>query len=33
MSFDELDRNLLAPGGMETEFDLSKFALAESMQE
>jgi hypothetical protein len=33
MSFDELDGNLLAPAGVDTEFDLSKLALAESMQE
>jgi hypothetical protein len=33
MSFDELDGNLLAPGGVETKFDLSKFALAKSMEE
>jgi hypothetical protein len=33
VSFDELDGNFLAPAGVETEFDLSKLALAESMQE
>ena len=33
MSFDELDCNLLAPGGVEAEFDLSKLALAERMEE
>jgi hypothetical protein len=33
MSFDELDGNLLAPAGVEAEFDLSKLALAERMEE
>ena len=33
MSFDELDGNFLAPGGVKTEFDLSKLALAERMEE
>jgi len=33
MSFDKLDGNLLAPGGVEAEFDLSKLALAERMEE
>jgi len=33
MSFDELDGNLFAPVGVKAEFDLSKLALAERMQE
>jgi hypothetical protein len=33
MSFDELNGNLFAPGGVEAEFDLSKLALTEGMEE
>jgi hypothetical protein len=31
VSFDELDGNLLAPGVVKTEFDLSKFSLAKGV--
>ncbi len=33
MSFDKLDGDLLAPGGIEAEFDLSILALTERMEE
>ena len=33
MSFDKLEGDLLAPGGIEAEFDLSILALTERMEE